>query len=827
MAAFREHCSDMNSAIPDKCALETLHRAPWRASNASLRHNEVAPAYPDRPIPPTGPIDVSTIPSNEEWLRDLADLSSDWLWEQDAEFRFTTLWGEMHARTGLNAGTTVGKRRWELGILGVNEEQWRAHREMLARHETFRDFQYQYSNVKGELRWLAVSGKAVFAADGGFAGYRGIGRDITTQKLAENALRESERRLRALLELSSDWYWVQDENHCVTAREGAILKRNLLSGMADLGQAPWEMGYLNMTEDDWAAHRALLARREEFRDLLLGRRNVAGEMRWARHSGRPLHDADGRFIGYHGIGHGVTEQVEAERSLRESEAQLRLLMQSVPVSIAHFDTALRLLYVNRAFEQVFGRAPEDLIGRHLREIIDQPAYAMSKPHFDLALQGITTGYRRIHDVPGASTRILDINVVPHRDASGSIVGCYGVAMDVTALDKAAEQVRSLQQRFGSAMENTTDLMAIYRVDGAQSIIEEFNPALRDFYEKQFAGVRIAQWIGQPIEKFLREVEGLSQAALDSRLAPFRRVAASGQIVRYRSSIASSAAAAQERDALMVPITDAHGRVTHLFYRGADITELVQKEEELQRLNADLERKVAGRTAELSAANRELEAFAYSVSHDLRAPLRGIDGFSQLLLEQHSAALGSQGTDYLQRVRRGIQRMGNLIDDLLKLSRVTRAPLIRTSIDLSAMAAEIAADLQRQMPERKVDWRLQPGVSVVGDPGLMRIMMDNLLGNAWKYTRDAVAPEIEFGATQETGADMGFIVRDNGAGFDMAYAAKLFQPFQRLHGPRQFDGTGIGLATVARIVERHGGKVRAEGETGVGATFHVVLPDKEA
>jgi len=770
---------------------------------------------------------VSTIPSNEEWFRDLAELSSDWFWEQDAGFRFTALWGEMHARTGLDATTTVGKCRWELGILGVSEEQWQAHRELLARHQTFRDFQYQYINVEGELRWLAVSGKPVFAADGGFTGYRGIGRDITSQKLAENALIDSESRLRALLELSSDWYWVQDENHRLTLREGAILERSLMPALADVGLAPWEMGYVNMTEDDWAAYRARLARREEFRDLLLGRRNAAGEMRWARHSGRPLYDADGRFIGYHGIGHGVTEQVEAERSLRESEAELRLLMQNVPVSIGHFDSDLRLLYVNRAFEQVFARSPQDLVGRHLREIVDQPAYAVSKTHFDLALKGITTSYRRTHNVPGASARVLDVSVVPHRDVSGSIVGCYGVAMDVTALEKAAEQVRNLQQRFGSAIENTTDLMAIYRVDGEQLIIEQFNPALRDFYEKQFAGVRIAEWIGRPIEVFLREVAGLTQAQLDRRLAPFRQVAATGRVVRYRSSIASSAAAAQERDALIVPITDTHGRVTHLFYRGADITELVRKEEELQRLNADLERKVAARTAELSAANRELEAFAYSVSHDLRAPLRGIDGFSQLLLEQHSAALGNQGADYLQRVRRGIQRMGNLIDDLLKLSRVTRAPLIRTPIDLSAMVGEIAADLQRRMPERKVDWRLQPGVTIVGDPGLMRIMMDNLLGNAWKYTRDTVAPAIEFSATQEGAAGMGFIVRDNGAGFDMAYAAKLFRPFQRLHGPRQFEGTGIGLATVARIVERHGGRVRAEGEPGKGATFHVVLPDKEA
>ena len=767
---------------------------------------------------------MSTSPNNEEWFRDLAELSSDWFWEQDADFRFTALLGEMHTRTGSDARTAIGKRRWELGIEGVSEGEWHAHRAMLARHETFREFTYQFVNLHGERRWLAVSGKPVFAAGGGFTGYRGIGRDITAQRHAEAALRDSERRMRALLDLSSDWYWVQDEHYRITERSGGVLESNSLPAAADIGKAHWELGYLNMTAADWAAHRALLERREEFRELLLARRNTAGELRWARLSGRPLHDANGRFIGYHGIGHGVSAQIEAERDLRGSESRLQLLMESVPVSIGQFDRDLRLRYVNRGFEQVFGRPAAYLVGRHLREIVDQPTYGVIREHFERALQGTAISYRRINHTPGSDARVLDVTVVPHHDESGSVVGCYGVAMDVTALEQAGEQVRSLQLRYGSAMENTTDLMAVYKVDGEQLIIEQFNPALRQFYQTQFGTVAIADWIGRTLADFLREVAGLAQTGLERRLAPFKRVATDGRVLRYRSSI-DSPAGAQQRDSLLVPITDAAGRVTHLFYRGADITELVRKEEQLQRLNAELESKVTARTAELSAANKELEAFAYSVSHDLRTPLRGIDGYSQLLLEEHGVALGPTGTAHLQRVRRGVQRMGTLIDDMLRLARVTRAPLIRATVDLSVIAGEVAAELQRQAPLRELAWKLQPGVTVCADPGLMRIVLDNLLGNAWKYTRDAIAPAIEFGAAG-SGEGAGFFVRDNGAGFDMAYEAKLFRAFQRLHGPKEFEGSGIGLATVARIVQRHGGRIEGRGEPGKGAAFQVFLPAGE-
>jgi DNA-binding response OmpR family regulator len=226
--------------------------------------------------------------------------------------------------------------------------------------------------------------------------------------------------------------------------------------------------------------------------------------------------------------------------------------------------------------------------------------------------------------------------------------------------------------------------------------------------------------------------------------------------------------------------------------------------------------------ELERKNKELEAFSYSVSHDLRAPLRSIDGFSRAFLEEYGNKVDTTGQHYLERVRVAAQRMGELIDDLLQLSRVGRAELQREQVDLSALACTIAADLQRSTPERRVEMLIAHGIIAEVDRGLMQVVLENLLGNAWKFTAAASDVVIQFGALQRDGACT-YFVRDNGAGFDMSYAGRLFTPFQRLHSNAEFPGTGIGLATVHRIVERHGGRVWAEGAVGQGATFLWTLP----
>ncbi len=249
----------------------------------------------------------------------------------------------------------------------------------------------------------------------------------------------------------------------------------------------------------------------------------------------------------------------------------------------------------------------------------------------------------------------------------------------------------------------------------------------------------------------------------------------------------------------------------------EVTERKVAEEGVRKLNGDLLQQ----TAQLEASNKELEAFSYSVSHDLRAPLRGIDGFSQAVLEDYGDKLDNAGKGFLERVRAASQRMSKLIDAMLHLARLTRAELHTKTVDLSALAQNVIGDLRQVDPEHHVNWRVQEGLVAIADPHLLRVVFENLLGNAWKFTTHTSDANIEFGVTEYRN-QTAFFVRDNGVGFDMTYVHKLFGAFQRLHAFSEYPGVGVGLATVQRIIQRHGGEIWAEGLVGKGATFYFSL-----
>lgn len=292
----------------------------------------------------------------------------------------------------------------------------------------------------------------------------------------------------------------------------------------------------------------------------------------------------------------------------------------------------------------------------------------------------------------------------------------------------------------------------------------------------------------------------------------------------------------------VPRKDESGKVLGLYGTVQDITARKQAEAEIRELNRSLEQRVQERTAELRAANQELDSFAYAVSHDLRQPLRAMNGFSRALVEDCGATLPGEARTHLDEIILASRRMGELIDGLLRLSRSTRGELRRDAVDLSALAARILGELAAAEPDRRVPWTVAPGLTAQGDERMIEVVLSNLLDNAWKYTAKTPQPMIEFGTVAAeltrpnppeaesgsekvkseqnllTSAATVFFVRDNGAGFDLKHAARLFQPFQRLHREDEFPGLGIGLATVQRIVHRHGGTIRAIAAPGQGATF---------
>lgn len=442
----------------------------------------------------------------------------------------------------------------------------------------------------------------------------------------------------------------------------------------------------------------------------------------------------------------------------------------------------------------------DRIDRNLRAMKadeQSPYFQTLERHLGSAV------YRRVETWPAWATKLIVLLV-----ALALLFLGFNVLLK-REVDRAVAQVRESEERFRTIYDSVND--AIFVHDAATGAILDVNQRTCELYGYSRAEILArdsgALSAGEPPYDQATALERMRQAAAGTpQVFEWQARSKAGEVFPIEVGIRRAVLGGQAR----------------LLVTARDIRERKSAEAEIRALNAALEQRVIERTAELSAANHDLESFAYSVSHDLRAPLRSIDGFSKALIEDYGDKIDAEGQDFLNRVRAEAQRMGALIDDMLKLARVVRTELRRESVDITTLAREVEAALRQAAPERRVEVAIQEGMTAEADAQLVRIALTNLMGNAWKFTARRADARIEVGAVQEQGVTPVFYVKDNGAGFDMAYAKKLFTPFERLHTDKEFAGSGIGLATVQRVVSRHGGRVWAEGAVGRGATFFWTL-----
>ena len=494
-------------------------------------------------------------------------------------------------------------------------------------------------------------------------------------------------------------------------------------------------------------------------------------------------------------------------ALAAEKSQLTQIAENVPAMIFHGDRNLICRYANRQFADFFHGDGVPITGMHLRDILGNEVFDAAMPNVLRALSGEAVQLSGKRESAHGEERLLEISLVPERDGNGAVIGFYALKHDITDRQLIEQALNDSEAHRLLVAENVPAMIAYNDRD----LVNRY--ANRRYLE--FFGLDGGNLVGRPIRDIIGE-EAFRSAE------PMLRRALEGEQVSYRTVRRSAAGEDRIIEVDSVPDRGVDGTVRGAYALMRDITDQQRAEDEVRHLNSELENRVSERTAELTVANRELESFAYSISHDLRAPLRGIDGFSHLLAEEYGERLDALGRSYLERVRAAAQRMGALIDDILELSRVTRMGMQRIRVDLSQLALDAAEERSRANPGHAAEISIQPGCFASGDPQLLRVLMQNLIENAWKYSSREHAPRIAFGSETQ-GGEVVFFVSDNGVGFDMQYAERLFTPFQRLHKPEEFEGTGIGLATVARIVHRHGGRVWAEAAPGRGATMRFTLP----
>jgi PAS domain S-box-containing protein len=506
-----------------------------------------------------------------------------------------------------------------------------------------------------------------------------------------------------------------------------------------------------------------------------------------------------------GLEKEIAERKRAEEELRKASLYARSLIEASLDPLMTISSDGKIMDVNEATVQVTGITRNRLIGSDFSDYFKEPEKAREGYQKVMSEELVRDYPLSIRNISGRTTDVL-YNATIYRNEAGEVQGVFAAARDITERKKAEEALRLANAYNRSLIEASLDPLVTIGPNGKITDVNAATEKVTGHSRKELIGTDFVDYFSEP----------------QKAKAGYQKVFKDGFVQDYPLEI-------RHKDTHLTPVLynasvyrDEAGHVIGVFAAARDITERKRAEEEVRTLNVELEQRVVQRTAQLEAANKELEAFSYSVSHDLRAPLRAIDGFSRVILEDYLDKLDDEGKRYLNIIRSNTQKMGQLIDDLLVFSRLGRQELKTAGIKTEEMAKAAFEELKPTFEKREVQFEVESLPMGYGDRSMIHQVFVNLLSNAVKFTRPKETAIIKVEGKSK-GDESIYSIKDNGVGFDMQYVNKLFGVFQRLHGSDEFEGTGVGLAIVQRIIHRHGGRVWAEGKVGEGATFYFTLP----
>jgi PAS domain S-box-containing protein len=635
-----------------------------------------------------------------------------------------------------------------------------------------------------------------------------INRTDQQRRNASQALSRSEERYRSLVLATAQIVWLTDATGEVTSdmpmfraftgqNQDEILGRGWIDALhpedRERTAAVWRNAVQNRTAYD-----------TEYR-----LRRKDGEYRLVNARGVPVVESDGRIREWVGTCTDITARKQAEQQLRNASVYTRSLIEASLDPLVTIRKDGKIMDVNQATELATGVARERLIGSDFSDYFTDPEKARHGYEQVFALGTVRDYPLALRHVSGSVMEVL-YNATVFKNEVGEIEGVFATARDISQRRRAEQELHKAALYCRTLIEASLDPLVTINRDGK---ITDVNQAT-----EKATGLPRGRLIGSDFSDYFTSPEEARHG--------YKQVFAQGFVHDYPLAIRHGSGAVTDVLYNATVFKNEAGEIEGVFAAARDITERKKAEREIRKLNDELEQRVRQRTAQLEASNRDLEAFTYSVSHDLRAPLRHIGGFSKILLEEFGSQIPAEAQHHLQRINEGTRRMGLLVDDLLNLTRVGRQELSLQATGLNSVLDEVLAELKPECEGRHIEWKIDPLPFVECDPALIKQVFQNLLSNALKFSRPRARAVIEVGQKPGDGNPVIFI-RDNGVGFSMKYADKLFGVFQRLHRAEDFDGTGVGLATVQRIIHKHGGRVWAEAELDRGATFYFTLDAVEA